>query len=174
MRCWAVGFCGMTAVIVMPCDIHASKQAAVRQIGADIVFYDRDMQDNADVVASVVAQTDRIEAPPSAHPRIQAGARTTALERLVDAIMIPISGQMKFDINRDWLAGGVIATDGNVCRAKRFAYDHFKIVAELGAAVGFAAILTGQVPIAGRSLATVITGGNIAPARFAALLEPRA
>ena len=53
----------------------------------------------------------------------------------------------------------------------RFAYDHFRIVTEPGAAVGLAAILNGQVPIAGRTVATVITGGNIDLARFAALLE---
>jgi threonine dehydratase len=53
----------------------------------------------------------------------------------------------------------------------RFAYDHFRIVTEPGAVVGLAAILNGQVPIAGRTVATVITGGNIDCARFAALLE---
>ena len=53
----------------------------------------------------------------------------------------------------------------------RFAYQHFKIVTEPGAVVGLAAILNGQVPIAGRTIATVVTGGNIDAARFAALLE---
>jgi threonine dehydratase len=55
--------------------------------------------------------------------------------------------------------------------ARRFAYEHFKIVTEPGAVVGLAAILTGKVPIKGRALATVITGGKIDPARFAALLD---
>ncbi|MDJ0822985.1 MAG: hypothetical protein QNJ09_14385, partial [Paracoccaceae bacterium] len=58
--------------------------------------------------------------------------------------------------------------------AMRFAYQHFKIVTEPGAVVGLAAILNGQVPIKGRSVATVITGGNIDAQRFAHLLEDTA
>jgi threonine dehydratase len=55
----------------------------------------------------------------------------------------------------------------------RFAYDHFHIVTEPGAVVGLAAILNGQIPIRGRTVATFITGGNIDAARFAGLLEDR-
>jgi threonine dehydratase len=85
--------------------------------------------------------------------------------------MTPIPGELTFSINRDLLAGGVTATDSEVRSAMRFAYDHFRIVTEPGAVVGLAAVLNGQVPIAGRTIATVITGGNIDSARFAALLE---
>ncbi|OAN77966.1 pyridoxal-5'-phosphate-dependent protein [Jannaschia sp. EhC01] len=227
-----------TAVIVMPSDAPAAKQAAVRAMGAEIVTYDRDTQDSADVVAQVIARTGRIEVPPSAHPEILAGAGTVALELLedaggdldavlvpcggggltaatalvmeegapgtqvfaaepalfddtrrsliaqerlpnpkgqrtiCDAIMTPIPGDMTFSINRTRLAGGVTATDDEVRHAMRFAYQHFKIVTEPGAVVGLAAVLNGQVPIKGRTVATVITGGNIDAARFAELLSP--
>ena len=90
---------------------------------------------------------------------------------ICDAIMTPIPGQMTFDINRDLLAGGVTATDDEVRAAMRFAFEHFKIVTEPGAVVGLAAILNGQVPVKGRTVATVITGGNIDPARFGAIME---
>lgn len=231
---------GSSAVIVMPSDAPAAKQAAVRAMGADIINYDRDTQNSADVVAQVIAETGRIEVPPSAHPQILAGAGTAALEVLedagglldallvpcggggltaatalvmaeaapgsqvyaaepdlfddtrrslaagarlpnpkgrrtiCDAIMTPIPGEMTFSINRELLAGGVTATDSDVRDAMRFAFEHFKIVAEPGAVVGLAAILNGQVSIAGRTVATFITGGNIDPARFAALLEDTA
>ena len=228
---------GSSAVIVMPSDAPAAKQAAVRAMRSEIVPYDRDTQDSADVVAQVMAETGRIEVPPSAHPQILAGAGTAALELLedasgaldavlvpcggggltaatallmagvspktqvyaaepalfddtrrslaagervpnpkgrrtiCDAIMTPIPGEMTFAINRDLLAGGVTAKDDDVRDAMRFAYAHFKIVTEPGAVVGLAAILNGQAPIAGRTVATFITGGNIDAARFAALLE---
>lgn len=228
---------GSTAVIVMPSDAPAAKQEAVRAMGAQIVHYDRDTQDSADVVARIIAETGRIEVPPSAHPQILAGAGTAALELLedagaaldavivpcggggltaatalvmaqgspgtqvysaepalfddtlrsltagtrvpnpkgrrtiCDAIMAPIPGEMTFAINRDMLAGGVTATDADVRDAMRFAYAHFRIVTEPGAMVGLAAVLNGQVPIAGRTVATIITGGNIDAARFTALLE---
>ncbi len=228
---------GTSAVIVMPSDAPAAKQAAVRAMGADIITYNRDTQDSADVVAQVIADTGRIEVPPSAHPQILAGAGTAALELLedagevldavlvpcggggltaatavvmseacpgtkvyaaepdlfddtrrsltqrkrvpnpkgrrtiCDAIMTPVPGEMTFDINLDLLAGGVTATDDEVRQAMRFAFEHFKIVTEPGAVVGLAAILNGQMPIKDRTVATVITGGNIDAARFAKLME---
>lgn len=230
---------GSSAVIVMPSDAPAAKMEAVRHMGAEIVPYDRDTQNSADVVARIMAETGRIEVPPSAHTQVLAGAGTAALELLedaggpidavlvpcggggltaataalmdaaapttqvfaaepalfddtrrslqagqrignpkglrtiCDAIMTPIPGELTFSINCDLLAGGVTATDREVRDAMRFAYDHFRIVTEPGAVVGLAAVLNGQVPIAGRTVATVITGGNIDAARFAPLLEDR-
>jgi threonine dehydratase len=228
---------GSSAVIVMPSDAPTAKMQAVWDMGAEIVLYDRDTQNSADVVARIMSETGRIEVPPSAHPQVLAGAGTAALEVLedvggpldavlvpcggggltaataalmaeaapgtqvfsaepalfddtrrsleagyrvanpkdhrtiCDAIMTPIPGELTFSINRDLLAGGVTATDLEVREAMRFAYAHFRIVTEPGAVVGLAAVLNGQVPIADRTVATVITGGNIDNARFAALLE---
>jgi len=90
---------------------------------------------------------------------------------ICDAIMTPIPNAVTFPINHALLAGGVTATDQDVCDAMRFAFEHFKIVTEPGAVVGLAAILNGQVAVAGRTVATMITGGNISATRFAALLE---
>ena len=85
--------------------------------------------------------------------------------------MTPIPGELTFSINKDLLAGGVTASDEEVRDAMRFAFEHFKIVTEPGAVVGLAAILSGKLPIDGRTVATVVTGGNIDPRRFASLLE---
>lgn len=233
----AAAIMGTSAVIVMPSDAPEDKQAAVRALGAEIVTYGRDEHDSADVLAKVIADTGRVEVPPSAHPQILAGAGTTALEILADAggpidavlipcggggltaatavvmakaspgtavfaaepalfddtrrslaqgkrvpnpkgqrticdaIMTPIPGEMTFAINRELLAGGVTATDEEARAAMRFAYQHFKIVTEPGAVVGLAAILNGRVAIKNRTVATVITGGNIDPLRFIHLLE---
>lgn len=88
---------------------------------------------------------------------------------ICDAIMTPIPNEVTFPINLDLLAGGVTANDAEVRAAMRFAFEHFKIVTEPGAVVGLAAILNGQIDIKDRTIATVITGGNIDLARFAAL-----
>jgi len=90
---------------------------------------------------------------------------------ICDAIMTPIPGEMTFPINLALLAGGVVASDEEVRAAMRFAFERYKIVIEPGAAVGLAAILNGQVDIAGRTIATVATGGNIAPERFCGLVK---
>ncbi len=88
---------------------------------------------------------------------------------ICDAIMTPMPNEMTFPINRALLAGGVTASDADVRYAMRFAFEHFKIVAEPGAVVGLAAILNGQIAIRNRTVATIITGGNVDLARFTTL-----
>jgi len=92
---------------------------------------------------------------------------------ICDAIMTPIPNSVTFPINHALLAGGVVASDDEVRDAMRFAFEHFKIVTEPGAVAGLAAILNGRVPVTGRTVATIITGGNISSARFAALVGAR-
>jgi threonine dehydratase len=89
---------------------------------------------------------------------------------ICDAIMTPIPNDVTFPINLDLLAGGVTATDEDVRAAMRFAFEHFKIVTEPGAVVGLAAVLNGQIDIKNKTVATFITGGNIAISRFSALI----
>lgn len=87
-----------SAVIVMPSDVPTAKIDAVRDMGAEIVTYDRDTQQSADVVADIIARTGRTEVPPSAHPDVLAGAGTTSLELLedvtgpLDAVVVPCGG----------------------------------------------------------------------------------
>ena len=89
---------GTSAVIVMPSDAPIAKQAAVRAMDAEIITYDRDTQNSADVVQQIISESGRIEVPPSAHPQILAGAGTAALELLddaggtLDAVLIPCGG----------------------------------------------------------------------------------
>lgn len=90
---------------------------------------------------------------------------------ICDAIMTPIPNEVTFPINRRLLAGGVVASDEEVCAAMRFAYKHYKIVVEPGAAVGIAAVLSGAIKIKGKVIATVVTGGNVDAARFCELLN---
>ncbi len=90
---------------------------------------------------------------------------------ICDAIMTPAPNEVTFPINLALLAGAMVATDAEVRDAMRFAFRHYKIVIEPGAAVGIAAILNGQVDISGRTIATVATGGNIDPERFCRLVN---
>lgn len=105
---------------------------------------------------------------------LRAGRRVAnpkGIRTICDAVMTPTPGELTFSINQKLLAGGVTASDDEVRDAMRFAFEHFKIITEPGAVVGLAAILNGQVRIEGRTVATVITGGNIDAARFAQLLD---
>ena len=51
------------------------------------------------------------------------------------------------------------ATDEDACAGMRFAYEHFRIVVEPGAAVGIAAVLNGGIDIRNQTVATIATGG---------------
>ncbi len=89
---------------------------------------------------------------------------------ICDAIMTPIPNDVTFPINHALLAGGVVASDDAVRAALRFAFERYKIVLEPGAAVGLAAVLSGELDLRDRTVATIGTGGNVDPARFCALL----
>ena len=231
---------GTNALIVMPDDVPTAKMDATRALGADITTFARDDENSDDVVARLSAETGRTIVPPSADPRVLAGAGTAALElfeqatgldarldavlvpcggggltastavvmaalspetqvfavepalfddtrrslaaghpvanpkgqrTICDAIMTPMPNDLTFPINLDLLAGGLTASDDEVRAAMRFAYEHYRIVVEPGAAVGIAAILSGQIDIQNRTIATVVTGGNIDTARFCDLLN---
>jgi threonine dehydratase len=85
--------------------------------------------------------------------------------------MTPIPNDVTFPINRALLDGGVVASDDAVRAAMRFAFERYKIVVEPGAAVGLAAVLSGGIEVRGRTIATVVTGGNVDRARFCALVD---
>jgi len=95
----------------------------------------------------------------------------TGQRTICDAIMTPIPNELTFPVNLGLLAGGLVASDEDVRRAMRFAYEHYRIVVEPGAAVGIAAVLNGQIDISGKVIATVVTGGNIDAARFCGLIH---
>ncbi len=90
---------------------------------------------------------------------------------ICDSIMTPTPNEHTFEINRKLLAGGLVASDDDVCTAMRFAFDTFKIVVEPGAAVGIAAVLNGQIDIRGKTIAVVTTGGNVDPGRYCSLVN---
>ncbi len=90
---------------------------------------------------------------------------------ICDAIMTPIPNDVTFPINLDLLEGALVASDDEVRKAMRFAFDHYKLVVEPGAAVGIAAVLSSRIEIRNKVITTIVTGGNIDPARFCMLLN---
>ncbi len=88
---------GISATIAMPTDAPASKLAATRGYGAEIVLYDRQMQDRAEVSTQLISERGLIFVHPYDHPHVMAGQGTTALELLedvpdLDVLVAPIGG----------------------------------------------------------------------------------
>ena len=88
---------GASAIILMPTDAPASKVAATRGYGAEVVFYDRQTEDREARAKDLVAKTGRALVPPYDDPAIMAGQGTAALELLeevpdLDALLTPMGG----------------------------------------------------------------------------------
>jgi threonine dehydratase len=88
---------GIKATIVMPSDAPASKLAATRQYGADIVLYDRRNDDREAIAASLVEKTGAVLIPPFDDRYIIAGQGTAARELFeqvgeLDYLYVPVGG----------------------------------------------------------------------------------
>jgi threonine dehydratase len=89
---------------------------------------------------------------------------------ICDALLAPIPGELTFELNRQRLAGGLAVDDRDVRRAMAFAFRHLKLVIEPGGAVALAALLAGAFDARGRTVAVMLSGGNVDPERFAEVL----
>ncbi len=90
---------------------------------------------------------------------------------ICDALLSPSPGEITFEILRRLLAGSVVASDDEVRSAIRFAYHELKLVLEPGGAIGLAALLSGRLRTEGRTVACVLSGGNVDPALFAQIIN---
>jgi threonine dehydratase len=89
---------------------------------------------------------------------------------ICDALLSPEPGELTFAINRKNLAGAVAVTDREAAGAMRAAAAYLKLVVEPGGAVAFAAILSGKLDISGKTVAVVLSGGNVDPEKYAELI----
>jgi threonine dehydratase len=76
---------GIPAVIVMPYDAPASKLAATRGYGAEIVGYDRDSENREEIAGRIAHERGMTLIPPYDHPHVVAGQGTAAKELIEDA-----------------------------------------------------------------------------------------
>lgn len=106
---------------------------------------------------------------------LEAGARThhpQGAPSICDALMAPLPGELTWPINRR-LAGAATVTDAETAEAMRFAFRWLKLVIEPGGAVSLAALLSGKVAGKGLTTGIVLSGGNVDPGLFSAIIEGR-
>lgn len=94
----------------------------------------------------------------------------TSRPSLCDALLAPTPGALSFPINRRLLTGGLVVTEAEVCRAMRYAFRVLKLVLEPGGAVALAALLAGKLADRYRRVALMLSGGNVDPDVFAAVI----
>jgi threonine dehydratase len=100
---------GIPATIVMPSTAPATKIAATRGYGAEVVFYDQVGEEREALATRLARERGATLIPPFDHPDIIAGAGTAALELFeetgpLDALIVPVGG------------GGLISGSGLAAR----------------------------------------------------------
>jgi threonine dehydratase len=91
-----------------------------------------------------------------------------------DALQTKLVSPLTLGALREAGARGIWVTEAEIGRAMAFAARHLRIVAEPGGAVALAALLAGKAgPVTGRTV-VVVSGGNVDPAMYAAILAAQA
>jgi threonine dehydratase len=137
----------------------AGVAVAVRQLAPQADVFTCEPADFDDMGRSLAAGT-RVANPPGGVSQC-------------DALLAATPGEITFRVAQPRLAGGLAVTDAEVDDAMRAAFEYFKLVVEPGGAVALAAALTGKLPVAGRSVAVICSGGNVDHATFIRALGAR-
>ena len=80
---------------------------------------------------------------------------------ICDALMARTPGALTFAINSALVGEGVAATDQEVAAAMAFAFHELKLVVEPGGAVALAVLMSSKIPVEGKVVVAVLSGGNV-------------
>jgi threonine dehydratase len=92
---------------------------------------------------------------------------------ICDALLSPEPGTKTFAINRRLVAGGLAVSDAEAAEAMAFAFRTLKLVVEPGGAVALAAVLANRLETHGKTIAVVLSGGNVDPQAYAEIITGR-
>ena len=89
---------------------------------------------------------------------------------IADGAQTQHSGQLTFPVIQQLVSGIVTVSDAQLVQAMRFFAERMKMVVEPTGCLGAAAALQGVVPVRGRRVGVIVSGGNVDIGRYAALL----
>ena len=89
---------------------------------------------------------------------------------ICDALMSNTPGELTFPITSKLIGQGMTASDAEVGRAVRYAFEELKLVVEPGGAIGLAALLVGKLDVKGKVVVGILSGGNVDVELFAKLI----
>ena len=125
------------------------------------------MQSTAAIYAAEPAQLDDLRRSLEVGRRV---ANDPSARSICDALLAPTPGEITFALAQRHLAGSLAVTDDEVRHAMAIAFSAYKLVLEPGGAAALAVVLSGKLPIAGKTVAVIASGGNVDPAMFIAAL----
>lgn len=150
---------GVPDILLAPCGgggLIAGLSLAASQVNPGIEVYAVEPEDFDDLGRSLASG---------------ARERNKALSgSICDALLANMPGKLTFQINRERLAGALTVSDEEVREAMCFAFNELKLVVEPGGAVALAALRCGRVRVEGKTVAVMISGGNVDRQQFAEIL----
>jgi threo-3-hydroxy-L-aspartate ammonia-lyase len=90
---------------------------------------------------------------------------------IAEGLRLRHPGLMTWPILRSLATGFVTVSEEEIVRAMRLLFERAKIVVEPAGAVPVAAALFGRLPVAGKRVGIVISGGNVDAATFASIVS---
>ena len=112
---------GMRATIVMPSDAPRLKRERTKALGAEIVPYDRDTEDRAEIAKKIVAERGATLVPPYDDPLIIAGQGTIGAEIVEDLARLSLTpGIVVVGASGGGLAAGISLGVKARCPAAKF------------------------------------------------------
>jgi threonine dehydratase len=139
--------------------LTAGSAIALAALSPDTQVYTVEPDGLDDTARSLVAG-HRVRNAPDAHS-------------ICDALLPPTPGELTFAILRNHGVQGLAVSDAEVRAAMAFAYAWMKLVVEPGGAVTLAALLAGKLDTRGRTVALVLSGGNVDAESFCGYLAAR-
>ena len=97
--------------------------------------------------------------------------RVTVGPTIADGQQLATPGELTWPIIDRLVDEVVTVSDEEIVAAMRLLFERCKLVAEPSGASALAALLAGRVPVAGLRVGVILSGANIAAARFAELLS---
>ena len=95
-------------------------------------------------------------------------------DSIADALNAPIAGEHCLAVCREHGVESVLVSEEDIRAGFRFLYERAKLAVEPGAAAGVGALLAGKVAdVEGKTVAVVVSGGNVAPKTAAAILSSK-
>jgi threo-3-hydroxy-L-aspartate ammonia-lyase len=224
----------LPAVIVMPIDAPASKIAATKEYGAEVVLFDRYTEDREAIGKRLALERGLTLIPPFDHFDVIAGQGTAAIElieevgeldyfftclgggglisgcalavralspqckiygvepltgndvqqsfragkpikievpnTIADGAQTQLVGKLTFPIIQRDVTDVLTATDAQLIESMRFFAERMKMIVEPTGALGFAGAWKSGLPIAGKRVGILISGGNVDIERFSQLM----
>ncbi|MBL94910.1 MAG: pyridoxal-5'-phosphate-dependent protein [Magnetovibrio sp.] len=90
---------------------------------------------------------------------------------ICDSLLAEVPGELTFSINSKILTGGVFVSDKDTRLAMKNIFQYYKLIAEPGGAVAFAALMKNKERHQGKTVVVVCSGGNVDANLFAEALS---